>query len=135
MSCGQEIGINPTWRRYVVRSIRSQFIPYLVVKQGEKLLGAQNSEDWLTKCLLDRTDQELAINIKKATNNDEISPKRKHVRACIIYTWDHKSSQAFWAGIKVYVRQDYPGGLFAMLNCSCAIVNLSSPTKSRRSKP
>ncbi|KAL6409908.1 Endocytosis protein-like protein [Ilyonectria robusta] len=48
-----------------------------------------------------KTDQELAINIKKATNNEEISPKRKHVRACIVYTWDHRSSNAFWAGIKV----------------------------------
>lgn len=48
-----------------------------------------------------KSDQELAVNIKKATNSDEISPKRKHVRACIVYTWDHKSSQAFWAGIKV----------------------------------
>uniref|UniRef100_A0A8H7N0Q7 ENTH domain-containing protein n=1 Tax=Bionectria ochroleuca TaxID=29856 RepID=A0A8H7N0Q7_BIOOC len=48
-----------------------------------------------------KTDQDLAINIRKATNSDEISPKRKHVRACIVYTWDHKSSQAFWAGIKV----------------------------------
>jgi len=25
----------------------------------------------------------------------------KHVRACIVYTWDHKSSQSFWAGMKV----------------------------------
>lgn len=49
-----------------------------------------------------RTDQELAISIKKATNSDEISPKRKHVRACIVYTWDHRSSVAFWSGIKVY---------------------------------
>ncbi|KAG6014310.1 hypothetical protein E4U43_006669 [Claviceps pusilla] len=48
-----------------------------------------------------KTDQELAISIKKATNSDEISPKRKHVRACIVYTWDHRSSQAFWSGIKV----------------------------------
>ncbi|KAH7175952.1 ANTH domain-containing protein [Dactylonectria macrodidyma] len=48
-----------------------------------------------------KSDQELAINIKKATNNEEISPKRKHVRACIVYTWDHRSSTAFWAGIKV----------------------------------
>nr|QKY89072.1 cytoskeleton assembly control protein [Calonectria pauciramosa]QKY89076.1 cytoskeleton assembly control protein [Calonectria pauciramosa] len=48
-----------------------------------------------------KTDQELAINIKKATNPEEISPKRKHVRACIVYTWDHRSSAAFWAGIKV----------------------------------
>ncbi|KAK5998935.1 Endocytosis protein end4 [Cladobotryum mycophilum] len=48
-----------------------------------------------------KTDQELAISIKKATNSDEISPKRKHVRACIVYTWDHRSSQAFWASMKV----------------------------------
>lgn len=48
-----------------------------------------------------RTDQELAISIKKATSSDEISPKRKHVRACIVYTWDHRSAQAFWSGIKV----------------------------------
>ncbi|KAK7393900.1 sla2 Src-like adaptor 2 [Neonectria punicea] len=48
-----------------------------------------------------KTDQELAINIKKATSTEEISPKRKHVRACIVYTWDHRSSTAFWAGIKV----------------------------------
>nr|DAB41638.1 TPA_exp: cytoskeleton assembly control protein [Thielaviopsis musarum] len=48
-----------------------------------------------------KTDQELAINIKKATNIDETAPKRKHVRACIVYTWDHRSSQAFWIGIKV----------------------------------
>ena len=27
----------------------------------------------------------------------------KHVRACIVYTWDHKSSQSFWAGMKVWV--------------------------------
>jgi hypothetical protein len=25
----------------------------------------------------------------------------KHVRACIVYTWDHKSSQSFWQGMKV----------------------------------
>ncbi|PMB64320.1 Endocytosis protein end4 [Beauveria bassiana] len=50
-----------------------------------------------------KTDQELAISIKKATNADEISPKRKHVRACIVYTWDHRSSLSFWSGIKVYV--------------------------------
>ena len=51
-----------------------------------------------------RSEAELAINIKKATNNDEAAPKRKHVRSCIVYTWDHKSSQSFWAGMKVYVN-------------------------------
>ena len=50
-----------------------------------------------------RSEAELAINIRKATNTDETAPKRKHVRACIVYTWDHKSSQSFWAGMKVYV--------------------------------
>ncbi|KAF3802269.1 Endocytosis protein end4 [Colletotrichum gloeosporioides] len=50
---------------------------------------------------LDFAVTELAINIKKATNPDETAPKRKHVRSCIVYTWDHRSSQAFWAGIKV----------------------------------
>ena len=32
---------------------------------------------------------------------EETAPKRKHVRACIVYTWDHKSSLSFWAGMKV----------------------------------
>ncbi|KAI0118148.1 ANTH domain-containing protein [Nemania sp. FL0031] len=48
-----------------------------------------------------RSEAELAINIRKATNTDETAPKRKHVRSCIVYTWDHKSSQSFWAGMKV----------------------------------
>jgi len=49
-----------------------------------------------------RSDKELAINIQKATSPDETAPKRKHVRSCIVYTWDNKSSLAFWAGMKVY---------------------------------
>ncbi|KAI0547593.1 ANTH domain-containing protein [Xylaria curta] len=48
-----------------------------------------------------RSEAELAIHIRKATNTDETAPKRKHVRACIVYTWDHKSSQSFWSGMKV----------------------------------
>ncbi|KAI0400402.1 ANTH domain-containing protein [Xylaria palmicola] len=48
-----------------------------------------------------RSEAELSINIRKATNTDETAPKRKHVRSCIVYTWDHKSSQSFWAGMKV----------------------------------
>ncbi|KAL9123253.1 MAG: hypothetical protein Q9187_000198 [Circinaria calcarea] len=50
---------------------------------------------------LGKSEQELAINIRKATSIEETAPKRKHVRACIVYTWDHKSSQSFWAGMKV----------------------------------
>ncbi|KAK0725668.1 ANTH domain-containing protein [Lasiosphaeris hirsuta] len=48
-----------------------------------------------------KSEAELAINIKKATSPEESAPKRKHVRSCIVYTWDHKSSQSFWAGMKV----------------------------------
>ncbi len=55
-----------------------------------------------------RSESELAINIKKATSPDETAPKRKHVRSCIVYTWDHKSSQSFWGGMKVYVSSFLP---------------------------
>ncbi|KAI1328169.1 ANTH domain-containing protein [Xylariaceae sp. FL0255] len=48
-----------------------------------------------------KSEADLAVAIKKATSTDETAPKRKHVRACIVYTWDHKSSQAFWGGMKV----------------------------------
>ncbi|ORX82233.1 ANTH-domain-containing protein [Basidiobolus meristosporus CBS 931.73] len=49
----------------------------------------------------DKVEQELAMNIKKAVNSDETAPKQKHVRSCIVYTWDAKSSQSFWMGLKV----------------------------------
>ncbi|KAI9851056.1 MAG: sla2 Src-like adaptor 2 [Thelocarpon superellum] len=50
---------------------------------------------------LGKSEADLAINIRKATSIEETAPKRKHVRSCIVYTWDHKSSQSFWAGMKV----------------------------------
>jgi hypothetical protein len=34
-----------------------------------------------------KQESELSINIKKATSPEETAPKRKHVRACIVYTW------------------------------------------------
>jgi hypothetical protein len=49
----------------------------------------------------ERSEAELSIHIRKATNPDETAPKRKHVRAAIVYTWDHKSSQSFWSALKV----------------------------------
>ncbi|KIW25657.1 hypothetical protein, variant [Cladophialophora immunda] len=48
-----------------------------------------------------KTESDLAINIRKATSIEETAPKRKHVRSCIVYTWDHRSSLSFWAGMKV----------------------------------
>ncbi|WEW57506.1 sla2 Src-like adaptor 2 [Emydomyces testavorans] len=69
---------------------------------------------------MSRTEADLAVNIRKATSIgrntisfylleptdaelylEETAPKRKHVRSCIVYTWDHKSSASFWAGMKV----------------------------------
>ena len=47
-----------------------------------------------------KTESDLAVNIRKATSIEETAPKRKHVRSCIVYTWDHRSSLSFWAGMK-----------------------------------
>lgn len=39
---------------------------------------------------MSRAEVDLQTSVKKACNSDEVPPKRKHVRACIVYTWDHK---------------------------------------------
>ncbi|KXN88751.1 Endocytosis protein end4 [Leucoagaricus sp. SymC.cos] len=49
----------------------------------------------------DKAEQELVVNIKKATSPDETAPKQKHVRKCIVYTWDYHSSISFWSGLRV----------------------------------
>ncbi|TDL28274.1 ANTH-domain-containing protein [Rickenella mellea] len=49
----------------------------------------------------DKAEQELVVNIKKATSPEESAPKQKHVRKCIVYTWDYHSSIAFWTGLRV----------------------------------
>ncbi|KAI0094319.1 cytoskeleton assembly control protein [Irpex rosettiformis] len=49
----------------------------------------------------DKAEAELVVNIKKATNPDETAPKQKHVRKCIVYTWDYHSSISFWNGLRV----------------------------------
>ncbi|ORZ02876.1 ANTH-domain-containing protein [Syncephalastrum racemosum] len=49
----------------------------------------------------DKAEAELAQSIKKATNADETAPKQKHVRKCIVYTWDHRTSAIIWNILKV----------------------------------
>ena len=66
----------------------------------------------------DKAENELVINIKKATSPEESAPKQKHVRSlskpihipskmlmtqleCIVYTWDYHSSISFWNGLRV----------------------------------
>ncbi|KAJ3054666.1 sla2 Src-like adaptor 2 [Rhizophlyctis rosea] len=50
----------------------------------------------------DKSEEELAVHIKKALSIEETAPKQKHVRACMVYTWDHKGSGSFWQAIKTY---------------------------------
>ncbi|KDN49591.1 hypothetical protein K437DRAFT_76853 [Tilletiaria anomala UBC 951] len=49
----------------------------------------------------DKAEAELSLNVKKATSPDETAPKQKHVRKCIVYTWDYHSSQSIWASLRV----------------------------------
>ncbi|KAF5097234.1 hypothetical protein DV451_003932 [Geotrichum candidum] len=55
---------------------------------------------------LSKAEAELTVHIKKATNPEETAPKRKHVRQCIIYTWDNHSGRAFWNGMKIQPLQN-----------------------------
>ncbi|KAG0222313.1 sla2 Src-like adaptor 2 [Actinomortierella wolfii] len=48
----------------------------------------------------EKAEAELALHIKKATNPEETAPKQKHVRACIVYTWDNRSSASVWQGFR-----------------------------------
>lgn len=48
---------------------------------------------------------DLQISVRKACNAEEVPPKRKHVRTCIVYTWDHKNSRAFWNAVKILPLQ------------------------------
>ncbi|KAJ3070721.1 sla2 Src-like adaptor 2, partial [Rhizoclosmatium hyalinum] len=50
----------------------------------------------------DKTDAALAEHIKKALSAEEVAPKQKHVRECILYTWDVKGSGSLWLGLKGY---------------------------------
>lgn len=43
---------------------------------------------------------DLVKSIKKACSFEESAPKRKHVRACIVYTWDHGESHEFFEALK-----------------------------------
>lgn len=64
---------------------------------------------------LSRAEQDLTTAIKKATSADETAPKRKHVRACIVYTWDQRSGRAFWSALKLQPIQNDEVQLFKAL--------------------
>ncbi|KAL6947308.1 hypothetical protein ACO0QE_002191 [Hanseniaspora vineae] len=52
---------------------------------------------------MSRSDPDLEKAIRKACSADETSPKRKHVRTCIVYTWDHKSARQFFQVLEATV--------------------------------
>ncbi|KAJ1736693.1 sla2 Src-like adaptor 2 [Coemansia sp. Benny D160-2] len=47
-----------------------------------------------------KAEQELITSVRKATSVDETAPKRKHVRNCIVFTWDYKTSMPVWECLK-----------------------------------
>lgn len=64
---------------------------------------------------MSRAEVDLQTSVKKACNREEVPPKRKHVRACIVYTWDHKNSRAFWNAVKIQPLQSDEVQLFKAL--------------------
>lgn len=64
---------------------------------------------------MSRAEVDLQISVRKACSTDEVPPKRKHVRACIVYTWDHKNSRAFWNAVKIQPLQGNEVLLFKAL--------------------
>ncbi|KAF7999468.1 hypothetical protein HF325_006144 [Metschnikowia pulcherrima] len=64
---------------------------------------------------MSRAEVDLQISVRKACSNEEVPPKRKHVRACIVYTWDHKNSRAFWNAVKIQPLQSSEIQLFKAL--------------------
>ncbi|WPK24073.1 hypothetical protein PUMCH_001329 [Australozyma saopauloensis] len=64
---------------------------------------------------MSRAEVDLQISVRKACSTDEVPPKRKHVRACIVYTWDHKNSRSFWNAVKIQPLQGNEVLLFKAL--------------------
>lgn len=90
--------------------------------RSQSIADGKSLDDPVLICLFaSRSEQELAINIKKATSPEETAPKRKHVRSCIVYTWDHKSGQSFWTGLKVCVFPSHflPSGRLRVQTSFC----------------
>lgn len=71
--------------------------------------------DFNGSIIMSRAEVDLQTSVKKACSIEEVPPKRKHVRACIVYTWDHKNSRAFWNAVKVQPLQSDEVQLFKAL--------------------
>lgn len=49
-----------------------------------------------------KMEEDLAVHIRKALSNEESAPKQKHVRGCMLYTWDIRGSGSFWRAVKSF---------------------------------
>ncbi|KAJ3079750.1 sla2 Src-like adaptor 2 [Quaeritorhiza haematococci] len=67
---------------------------------GNANYGYGSGTQYVPRQTTERVEEELALHIKKALTPEETAPKQKHVRACIVYTWDIKSSGSFWLCLK-----------------------------------
>ncbi|CAM6032006.1 unnamed protein product, partial [Sphagnum compactum] len=47
-----------------------------------------------------KKEAELCEHIRKAVRDEEVAPKQKHVRWCILFCWDNSTSKPFWNGLK-----------------------------------
>ncbi|CAL9733108.1 protein Sla2p [Monosporozyma unispora] len=61
------------------------------------------------------SEHDLQKTLKKACSIEETAPKRKHVRACIVYTWDNKSARAIFQTLKSQAFVNDEVQLFKML--------------------
>ncbi|KAH9820049.1 ANTH domain-containing protein [Melampsora americana] len=69
---------------------------------GNDFIDREESKHFPTRPVdRDKAEAELTLNIKKATSPEETAPKQKHVRKCIVYTWDYHSSASIWTGLRV----------------------------------
>ncbi|PRT55748.1 Endocytosis protein end4 [Wickerhamiella sorbophila] len=53
-----------------------------------------------------RGASDINVSVKKATTAEASVPKRKHVRACVVYTWDNRNGRDFWNAIKLQPLQN-----------------------------
>ncbi|KAG7705516.1 hypothetical protein KL950_003952 [Ogataea haglerorum] len=71
---------------------------------------------------------DIQTSLKKACTADSAAPKRKHVRACIVYTWDHKSSREFWHCLKLLPIQSNDTQIFKTLIVIHKVLQEGHPT-------
>ena len=98
----RELGSGAGKRSRALRAQDTGYTGFIQGGSGDKMsYGGGYASGGSRNIDLSRSESDLATTIRKATSIEETAPKRKHVRSCIVYTWDHKSSTSFWAGMKV----------------------------------